>query len=218
MVTPFEGKASEIAASLAGHPVAVECESGTTWKSLGARLRYDPARSWAMTPFHWDSAVDGPAPDGTTHFSPRACRHADAFWLAPTEQRARNCGDARRSSQCADWPSKLTAVHVLTHESVHLHGFYREANADCLAVQLDGYVAAALGANQAFARSLAREFWRDSYAPRTDSYRSPDCREGGRLDLFPGRRGWPTPVSYPHDLASSLAALEARLRAAGHSP
>lgn len=101
---------------------------------------------------------------------------------------------------------------------MHLHGFYSEATADCLGVQIDAYVAMALGADERFARSLAREFWTDYYAPRRDAYRSADCYEEGSLDLFPTRPGWPTPRTYPNDLGAAISAIETRIRAAGGSP
>lgn len=101
---------------------------------------------------------------------------------------------------------------------MHLSGFYGEANADCLGVQIDAYVAMALGADERFARSLAREFWSDYYAPRADGYRSEECYDGGSLDLFPARSGWPAPRAYPADLGSAVAALEDRIRVAGGSP
>jgi hypothetical protein len=120
--------------------------------------------------------------------------------------------------ECEQWAPKLTAVHVLSHESVHLSGFYSEANADCLGVQIDAFVAEELGADARFARSLAREFWTDYYASRSDGYRTLACREGSSLDLFPSRPGWPTPSAYPEGLSSALAALRSRLVARGVSP
>ena len=87
----------------------------------------------------------------------------------------------------------LTAVHVLTHESMHLAGVVDEAEADCLAVQSDAWVAGALGADARFARAFAREYWIAYYPSQEPRYRSPDCRDGRRLDLFAGRCGWPVP-------------------------
>ncbi len=111
--------------------------------------------------------------------------------------------------ECDNWSSTLVAVHVLAHESMHLHGLVSEAYAECLAVQVDAYVATALGADERFARKMAAEFWDNYYATRTDGYRSPDCHDGGRLDLFPDRSGWPTPARYPANIASSISAVEA---------
>jgi hypothetical protein len=226
VVSPYEAAASEVASALAGRPVSIECHSEVSWERLAGGLGVNPARSWAITPYH-SVARDRIAPDDVAHFSPRACRFADAFWRAPAELGTRTCfmrvpvGRLRQTQpkgECGDWSAKLTAVHVLSHESMHLYGFYGEANAECLGVQLDAYVAVAFGADERFARSLAREYWSDYYVPRDDAYRSLACREGGGLDLFPTRRGWPTPSAYPADLGAALAAMERRIRAGGGSP
>jgi hypothetical protein len=204
----------------------MRCHGTSSWQRTAAELGVDSARTWGVTPFHWSSAEATAVPDGIAHFSPRACRFGDAFWQAPTELGARTCrmadqkDDAGRPAfgECDRWAAKLSALHVLSHESMHLAGFYREANAECLGVQIDAFVAMQLGADERFARSLAREYWTDYYAPRRDQYWTADCREGGSLDLFPSRRGWPTPRAYPEDPSTALAALRSRLVARGLSP
>ena len=259
LVTPYEAKASEIAGALAGRSVSIECEDETAWRSRGAQTGFDPASTWALTPFHRASDTGRPAPDGYASFSPRACRYGDAFRTSPIEYGAKVCRHgtttqwrtrrvvraerrlvrvkvegkwvrrmAKRKvravvrvpvqaplyGECDDWGSTLVSVHVLTHESMHLHGLVGEAYAECLAVQVDAYVATALGADERFARAMATEFWDNYYATRTDRYRSPDCHDGGRLDLFPDRSGWPTPAKYPADVASSISAVEAAVQPA----
>jgi hypothetical protein len=99
-----------------------------------------------------------------------------------------------------------------------LRGFYEEAHADCVGVQIQAWVAMALGAGDEFSRASAREYWLDFQLPRVGEYQSAECRDGGRLDLFPERSGWPAPLTYPADLDVSLSALENDLRAAGISP
>jgi hypothetical protein len=219
IVSPFEATASQVASEVAGRRVSVECHSEGSWRTLAAKLGVASAQSWAVTPFHWDAALDGAAPDDIAHFSPRACRFGDAFSRAPAELGTRTCSVAVGArGECPQWSAKLTAVHVLSHESVHLRGVYSEGVADCLAVQLDAYVAMGLGAGERFARSLAREFWHDYYLPRSDAYRSSACHEGGRLDLFPARRGWPTPTAYPRDPGAAIAAVGSTMRAVGAAP
>jgi hypothetical protein len=105
---------------------------------------------------------------------------------------------------------------VLSHESIHLAGFYDEALADCLAIQIHARVASALGAGEAFARSTAREYLTDFEVPRTGM--SAECRDGGDLDLFPDSAGWPTPSRYPADLDSALSVLRTKLRTASATP
>lgn len=109
--------------------------------------------------------------------------------------------------ECDDWGSTLLAVHVLGHESMHLAGVVDEAEADCLAAQVDAFVATALGAAPRFARLLAREYWAYYYPSQDRRYRSPRCYDGGALDLFPERRGWPTPAHYSANLSSRIEAV-----------
>jgi hypothetical protein len=222
---PFEAKATGVARVLAGRGVAIECEREATWLALGSRLGFDPTLSWAVTPFHPSPQRAGVAPDGTAYFSPQACRFGAAFWLEPSDRPARDCQAAlerfrdsgelaeRALADCDVWASRLIAVHVLSHESVHLFGFYDEAQTDCVALQLDARVAAALGADDRLARSMAREYLINFHLPRVGEYQSSECRDGGRLDLFPTRPGWPAPDAYPRELEPALSALRAALRA-----
>ncbi len=224
-VTPFEAEATKVARLVAGRPVSVECVDTPSWRALGSRLGFDAGVSWAVTTFHWSAQLAGPAPDGVARFSPRACRPGASFWRDPSGDAARACRTAlrrardtgvfgqREGAACDFWASQLTAVHVLSHESVHLRGFYDEALTDCAAVQITAWVAMALGANETFARSLAREYWTDFHLPRTGAYQSVACHDGGSFDLFPDRSGWPTPTQYPADLDAAFSALTT-----GHQP
>ena len=181
-----------------------------------------------MTPLRLKPGESVASPGGRADLSPRACRLASAFFAAPSEMGARICrhgsttqwrvvAATRRDEpalrrrvrvpllgECDDWGSKLVAVHVIAHESMHLAGVVDESTADCLALQLDAYVAVRLGAGRTFARSLAREYWTSYYPAQDPLYRSASCRDGGPLDLFRDRAGWPTPTRYPTDPSTSL--------------
>jgi hypothetical protein len=85
--------------------------------------------------------------------------------------------DKRRPSR-----DQVVAVHVLTHEAMHLSGRLDEAAAECAAVQRDAHTARLLGAPAGDAAGLAAAYWRDIYPLMPDGYRSPDCRAGGSLD------------------------------------
>jgi len=208
VVTPFEARAGQIASTLAGMLVSVRCVNQSRWRALGDRLGFDPMRTWALTPFHWNAAIGRAAPSRYAIFSPRTCALGAAFASNPRNLGTRTCPvtaggrtpTGRRIlgyGDCDNWPSKLLAVHVLAHEAMHLRGVRSEAVADCLAVQLDAIAAAALGADRAFARSMARELWDDFYVVRDRTFRTVTCHDGGELDLFPDRPGWPTPSVYP---------------------
>ncbi len=84
------------------------------------------------------------------------------------------------------------AVHVLSHEAVHLSGVHDEALTECYAVQTDAAVARSLGATDTQARSIAVfEYYANVLA--LAGYRfSSDCGSGDRLDLHPGTAAWPS--------------------------
>lgn len=227
---PFEAKATMLARVVAGHSVSIKCERTGSWRELGDRLGFDPNLSWAVTPFHWDSEVGAPSPDTAARFSPRACQFGASFWLDPSDRPARTCSAALERVQilgvadesdladCDVWALRLTAVHVLSHETVHLGGFYDEVHADCLASQIDALTARSLGASAELARSIADEYRLNLYLPRVGGHEDAECRDGARLDLFPDEKGWPTPHTYPADLAPALSAVAAAVRAAGGTP
>jgi hypothetical protein len=211
-VTAFEASGSRIASRIARTEVSIECLDPNQWRGLAGTQSFDPALTWAMTPMRWSVQAGRASPEGVSRFSPRACTLADAFRKAPTTLGSRLCrhgtgSQKRQLGECDDWAAKLLSVHVLGHESVHLAGVVDEATADCLGMQLDAYVAERLGATRAFARSLAREYWTTYYRSQVPSYRSPSCRDGRALDLFPDLKGWPTPAAYPPDLARRVGAF-----------
>jgi hypothetical protein len=213
-VTTFEADGSLIASLLARTDVSIHCLDPTQWRRLGQRQSFDPTLTWGMTPMHWNAELRRAVPEGLSRLSPRACRLADAFRNAPTEMGSRLCrygttSQRQQIGECDDWGSKLLAVHVLAHESVHLAGVVDEATADCLAMQLDAFVAVRLGASNAFAQALAREYWLYYYSSQELRYRSPSCRDGRALDLFPDLAGWPTPVVYPTNVAQRIGSLTA---------
>ena len=91
---------------------------------------------------------------------------------------------------------------------MHLAGVVDEAVADCLAMQVDASSGATLsGRADAFARSLAREYWSHYYPSQEQRYRSPSCRDGRAFDLFPDLPGWPTPAAYPRDVTHRIGAF-----------
>jgi hypothetical protein len=207
--------------------VDVQCVDSTTWRELGLRAGFEPALTWALTPLEIPPGSASVRPEGSSTLSPSTCRLIGAFSALPVERGARLCRHpaetttsnrsstarhartATRLGECDDWAAKLLAVHALTHESMHLAGVIDEAEADCLATQVDAYVATRLGASVSFAASLAREYWKHYYPSQEAKYRSTRCRNRGALDLFPESDLWPTPPSYPTDLAREIAAFVA---------
>jgi hypothetical protein len=83
------------------------------------------------------------------------------------------------------------ALLVLVHESWHMHGVMDEAVTECNALQTLPRVAQDLGATPQEAAAVAR-YDLDMIDPLLPGeYHSPECRDGGRLDLRPGDSTWP---------------------------
>jgi hypothetical protein len=89
----------------------------------------------------------------------------------------------------------VVAVHVLTHEAMHLSGRLGEAAAECAAVQRDAHTARLLGARPGDAAELAAAYWRNIYPLMPEGYRSGDCHPGGPLDERLADAPWLASVS-----------------------
>jgi hypothetical protein len=85
---------------------------------------------------------------------------------------------------------QVVAVHVLTHESMHMAGFTSEAVAECYATQHDTQMAELLGASPEAAHELAVRYWKTVYPRMPDAYVTSDCRPGGSLDLHLPDAAW----------------------------
>ncbi|HEV3463330.1 MAG TPA: hypothetical protein VG846_05035 [Actinomycetota bacterium] len=156
------------ASVLAGARVAVRCQSfGGAFVDAGPELGY----------VRW--RADG-SPEPWTLIKRDQCRHLAAY--------ARS--DKRRPTR-----DQVVAVHVLTHEAMHLSGRLDEAAAECAAVQRDAHTARLLGARPGDAAELAATYWRNIYPLMPDGYRSGDCRPGGPLDEGLADAPWLAPVS-----------------------
>lgn len=79
-------------------------------------------------------------------------------------------------------PDEVIAVHVLTHESMHMRGQTNEAATDCEAMQRDAETAQLLGATPQEGLELARAYWLEDYPNMPDAYRSDNCKLSGSLD------------------------------------
>jgi hypothetical protein len=90
--------------------------------------------------------------------------------------------DYLHSSKAAPSPDQVIAVHVLTHESMHMRGITSESQAECAAVQRDTQTAELLGATPTEAASLSRSYWLTDYPRMPASYRTTECAPGGALD------------------------------------
>jgi hypothetical protein len=98
----------------------------------------------------------------------------------------------QRPSEGDDARWAATSLVILAHEGTHLSSAgSNEALTECRAMQNADKVGAALGIDQDYAQRLSLLYWDDFY-PRTDPvYGSPNCRNGGTLDLNPTEDLWP---------------------------
>jgi hypothetical protein len=77
---------------------------------------------------------------------------------------------------------EMVAVHVLTHETMHMVGSTDEAITECRAMQRDAAMARQLGDDPSEADALAVRYWQEIYPRMADNYRSSNCTRGGSLD------------------------------------
>lgn len=113
-----------------------------------------------------------------------------------TTIKADECSHLRsylRSSKARPSPDEVVAVHLLTHEAMHMSGITDEARAECAAVQRDARTARLLGAAPDEAMALARAYWSSFYPRMPDGYRTPDCASGATLDEHLADAPWAAP-------------------------
>lgn len=159
----LQDRLSDVASQLAGRTVAVHCQT-TTGELLDAGAELGFVR------FDADGV---PEPATTIKHGP--------------------CGDLRayaNSSHRDPTREQVIAVHVLTHEAMHMRGQSTEDLAECEAVQRDAKTAELLGATPRQARELALTYWITVYPDMPDGYRSSGCRPGGELDERLGSAPW----------------------------
>ncbi|HET7529520.1 MAG TPA: hypothetical protein VFJ98_01020 [Mycobacteriales bacterium] len=150
-----EDRLSWVASQLVGAPVTVHCQSlGGEMVDIGSELGYVKWRA------------DG-VPERQTLIKHGPCRQLNAYL---------------ESSKQHPTDDEVIAVHVLTHESMHMRGLTSESEAECAAVQRDAETARLLGAGAADAAALARRYWSVMYPRMPDDYRTSSCSPGGRLD------------------------------------
>ncbi|BEP15704.1 hypothetical protein acdb102_40150 [Acidothermaceae bacterium B102] len=150
-----ETRLSHVASVIAGVKATVHCQSGTAeWVDAGPELGY----------VKWG---DNGVPEHSTLIKHAQCGLLSSYL------------NGGRGNASLD---EIVAVHVLTHESMHMHGITNEALADCAAMQRDATTAELLGATPTQALWLARTYWVSVYPNMPDAYRTGDCKPGGTLD------------------------------------
>lgn len=150
-----ERRLAAVATALVGHQVAVHCQSTAA------------------------ALVDAGAEAGYVWFRPDGTPEPET--LIKRDQ-CRLIEEYRAGAHRAPSLEHVMAVHVLTHEAMHMRGERDEAVAECQAVQRDALTARALRATPEQARALARRYWQLVYPRMPADYVSRECRPTGRLD------------------------------------
>ena len=83
------------------------------------------------------------------------------------------------------------AAHTLAHESFHLRGFQDEGVTECYALQNTAFVAERLGVPTQPAKELQAWLFKRGYPNEPTEYQSPQCYDGGPLDLRPQQTLFP---------------------------
>jgi hypothetical protein len=162
-----ERRLNAAASAVAGMDVTVHCQTvGEASFDLGPELGYVKF------------GADG-VPEHHALIKWEPCRDL-ASWLGSDQKPSRD---------------QVIAVHVLTHEAMHMAGTTDEAITECRAMQRDTRMAEQLGAKPTAARELAARYWREVYPSMPDGYRTQACRPGGELDEHLPDPPWSTTAS-----------------------
>lgn len=162
-----EQRFSAVARSMAPAAAGVHCQR------LGETFT---ANAWELGHVDFD---DSGVPTGPAVLSYETCQRLTAYWRSSPSERS------------APPLEQVVAVHVLSHESMHLTGIASESLAECDALQRDAGTAEQLGATPEQGRLLAETYLTRVYPRMPADYTSRDCARGGRLDLTPDDSSWP---------------------------
>jgi hypothetical protein len=170
-VSRVEPNFGRVASAIAGQSVRVRCWSAQDWPRIENEA--GTHRNVSIDYSGFASFVDQ-----ATDLAPEVCHS-----LALLRYGHNPPADVRLSF----------AVGVLAHEASHLVPAYEEveANAECFGMQRIDRTARLLGASNAESRRLASIYWQRLYPDDAPSYTSPECRNGGLLDLHPRNPVWP---------------------------
>jgi hypothetical protein len=161
-----------VASDLAGRNVGVRCPSFVAslveTRGEAGRVRFDETGR----------------PANHTDLSPQTCkalRHLDAVDFSCIDR-----GDCGFKEFNAGW-----AAHTLAHEAFHLRGFQDEGVTECYALQNTAFVAERLGVPTQAATDLQAWLYKRGYPNEPTEYQSPQCYDGGPLDLRPQQTLFP---------------------------
>jgi hypothetical protein len=174
-VSRVEPRFSRVAAELSGvAATVVRCWSRADWVAL-------IAERGAYTGGAVDLRADGFVSAGTrVNLAPRMC-----------ERLVRFVYERRRPARGKVKLQLANTVLTLGHETVHVAPGGDEAVATCYGLQRMRRAGVLLGAPRGYADSLAELAWSGLYPYGLAKYHSPECKDGGKLDLNPRSEVWP---------------------------
>jgi len=164
-----------VVAALSGRPVPVYCWSESDWSNRLAerKVRWpdaEPLGPWSAYTHLADSSVN---------LSPEVCAEL-----------ARLVSDPDPVWEAANVDALAWSAHVLAHESVHVQGVLSEAVAECRGLQTTANAVVQLGKSKEEAAYLAAVYWKHLYLTLDDDFHSPECHDGGTLDVRTSAK-WP---------------------------
>jgi hypothetical protein len=174
-VEPILGRVADTLAEDLPHSIEVRCWSSGDWPGVVDEMSaYTGERITEET-------LGFAAPDLVrVHLSPLTCERLGEIAY---ERKLPAAGE--EVTALAD------SVVTLAHEAMHVAWVDEEAEAECLGAQFADETAVELGASKDYARKLARRYWERMYPLLPEEYRSPECRDGGELDIHPTSSVWP---------------------------
>jgi hypothetical protein len=169
------GRVADTLAEDLPHSIEVRCWSSADWAAV-----VDEMSAYTGDRITVDT-LGFAAPDLVrVHLSPLTCER-----LGEIAYERRLPAAGKEVAALAD------AVVTLAHEAMHVAWVDDEAEAECLGAQLAFRTAVELGVEKDYARKLARTYWESMYPRLPKEYRSPECRNGGELDIHPESSVWP---------------------------
>lgn len=218
VVTVTEARLAAAASDVAGRPVQIRCEGESDWATLSQQAGHANGLAgfvWFIGSQPMDfmelspgtcAELDGflaapPAEECRTGSRTESLRTG---WQNVKVRGARGTQVVRRPvvstierpvyGPCPQRPETVYALWTLAHESIHLSGEADEPTADCRGLQWLQATATKLGAGPRAAKAMAvyaADWYARSWASAKPEYYSPECRDGGALDLHPELAAWP---------------------------
>jgi len=180
-IKQLEAFLSDVSADVAGRPVTLHCETASEWRATEDASKVEGHLLGYV--FEGGRAV---------HLAPSLCYALHRLrYLHPHPDLSclERSVDAKEPL-CSPRASELIRSAVtLAHEAYHVGGELNEKRAQCWGLQGAAHVAQRLGIAPSVSDQMAWYAWKFSEAPK--SYDSPECREGGKLDLDPDSPTFP---------------------------